>query len=237
MTHLAETIRKARLDHNLTQEQLAQMIGVKSGSVIYNWESSTARPDVDKIPKICEALQITPDMLFRAEGDYPSVAEMNMIRKYRTLDGYGKAVVDSVLALEHERTMETQPKKQRARLLRIDFYNDPASAGTGGFLDNEAPEQILVKESPEAETADYVIPVRGNSMEPTFYDGSKVFVEKTETVYMGEVGIFVVNGEVFIKELGDNCLISHNKEYRPRKIGANDSVYCCGRVIGIVDET
>ena len=53
-------------------------------------------------------------------------------------------------------------------------------------------------------------------------------------INVGEVGIFVVNGDVYIKELGNKCLISHNEKYNPIRIGESDSGYCCGRVIGIV---
>ena len=41
---------------------------------------------------------------------------------------------------------------------------------------------------------------------------------------------------LFIKELGNKCPISHNEKYKSIRIGENDSVYCCGRVIGIVEE-
>ena len=120
--------------------------------------------------------------------------------------------------------------------MRLDFYNYPASAGTGNFLETETPEDIVVKECSEAENADYVIPITGDSMEPTYHDGDKVFVERCATVADGEIGIFVVNGEAFIKECGDKCLISHNSAYKPIKLGSSDSVYCCGRVLGVVEE-
>ena len=71
-------------------------------------------------------------------------------------------------------------------------------------------------------------------MEPTYHDGDKVFVEKCDSVDVGEVGIFVVNGDVYIKELGNKCLISHNEKYKPIRISESDSVYCCGRVIGVL---
>ena len=121
-------------------------------------------------------------------------------------------------------------------MLKIDFFNYPASAGTGNFLETETPEQILVEESTEAEAADYVIPIAGDSMEPTYHGGDRVFVEKCVSIDIGEIGIFVVNGDAYIKELGDKCLISHNEKYRPIRLNENDSVYCCGRVIGIVEE-
>ena len=120
--------------------------------------------------------------------------------------------------------------------LKIDWFAQPASASTGTFLDSDLPEDLFVPESAEAEQADFVISVCGDSMEPTYHDGDKVFVEKCNAVDIGEVGIFVVNGDVYIKELGNQCLISHNEKYKPIRIGESDSLYCCGRVIGIVEE-
>ena len=48
----------------------------------------------------------------------------------------------------------------------------------------------------------FVISVGGDSMEPTYHDEDKVFIEKCDTIDVGEVGIFVVSGDVYIKELG-----------------------------------
>ena len=39
MKTFAENLKHARIERGLSQEQLAKLIGVKSGSVIYNWES------------------------------------------------------------------------------------------------------------------------------------------------------------------------------------------------------
>ena len=236
MNNIGEKIKAARIERNISQVQLAMLIGEKSGTVITNWESSISRPSVDKIPKICQVLHITPDFLFDVTSEYPSIDEMSIIRKYRNLDSYGKTAVDSVLNVEYERILSSQPKKPKARMLKIDFYSNPASAGTGSFLEAEEPEEIWVKETAEAEAADFVIPITGNSMEPTFHGGDKVFVEQCSSIAQGEIGIFVVNGEALIKEYGDKCLISHNKAYKPIKLTGNDSVYCCGRVLGIVEE-
>ena len=38
-------------------------------------------------------------------------------------------------------------------------------------------------------------------MEPTFYDSDKIFIVKQDAVNLGEIGVFVVNGEVYVKEL------------------------------------
>ena len=236
MKLIGEKIKAARLERGLTQVQLAKMIGEKTGTVINNWESANSRPAIDKIPSICQVLHITPDYLFNITGEHPSVDEMSMVKKYRKLDSFGKSAVDSVLNVEFDRMLSIQPKKQRARMLKFDFYNYPASAGTGNFLETETPDEIVVNECSEAEVADYVIPISGDSMEPTYHSGDKVFVEKCDTVDEGDIGIFIVNGDAYIKELGNRCLISHNTAYKPIKLGSADSIYCCGRVLGIVEE-
>ena len=156
-----------------------------------------------------------------------------MIRKYRQIDAYGKKAVDAVLDAEHERATSTHHTKQKPRMIMLDFYNYPASAGLGNFLESEEAEKLWVKDSPEAQAADYAISISGDSMEPTYRDGECVLVEKCDTLSIGEVGIFIVNGDAYIKELGEGCLISHNEKYSPIDLGDADSVYCCGRVIGV----
>ena len=233
MKKIGERLKEARLAQHLNQEELAERIGAKYRS-ISTWENGTAKPDCLTIIRICEVLKITPNHLlgYNATIDAPSLNEWNILHKYRAIDKIGKDAVTAVIDAEYKRV--AKPKK--ARLLRLDFYNYPASAGIGNFLEEDAPDDILVKDSIEAEQADYVIPISGNSMEPTFHDGDKVFVEKVDAVNVGDIGIFVVNGDVFIKELGDKCLISHNKEYKPIKLRSDDSIYCCGRVLGVVRE-
>jgi phage repressor protein C with HTH and peptisase S24 domain len=79
-------------------------------------------------------------------------------------------------------------RRGRAPLASATFW-------TGSFA-----EELLVPESDAAEQADFIIFVGGDSMEPTFHNGDKVFVEKCDSVEVGEVGILVVNGDVPIKE-------------------------------------
>ena len=77
--------------------------------------------------------------------------------------------------------------------------------------------------------ADYAIGVNGNSMEPVYYDGDMLLVEMTENIEIGEIGIFSVNNECFVKKLGKNELISLNPDYD--NISLNETAHCMGRVI------
>ena len=235
MSFIGEQIKKYRNIKGMTQQDIADALGESSGRVIYNWEKGIGRPDCDKLARLCDLLGVSADELIgcKSMAGRPTATEWGTLQKYRALDEHGKEIVDYLIDREYKR-VRLAIKKSKTRMLKVDFYNYPASAGTGNFLDNEIPEQILVKECSEAEEGDYVIPVSGDSMEPTYHDGDKVFVEKCSSIDVGEIGIFVVNGEVYIKELGNKCLISHNEKYKPIRIGENDSVYCCGRVIGVL---
>ena len=237
MSFIGEQIKKYRNIKDMTQQDIADALGESSGRVIYNWEKGIGRPDCDKLARLCDLLGVSADELIgcKSMAHRPTATEWGILQKYRALDEHGKEVVDYLIDSEYKR-VRLSMKKSKPRMLKVDFYNYPASAGTGNFLENEIPEQILVKESVEAEEADYAIPVSGDSMEPSYHDGDKVFVEKCDSVDIGEVGIFILNGDAYIKELGNKCLISHNEKYKPIRIGENDSVYCCGRVIGIVAE-
>ena len=73
-------------------------------------------------------------------------------------------------------------------------------------------------------------------MEPEFQDGDKVYVVQQPAVDIGEIGIFMINDEAFIKKLGKGQLISLNEKYKPIPLKKDDSIYCCGKVIGIVEE-
>ena len=236
MDTLGAQIRKYREHRRLTQKQLAAKLGESSGSVIYNWEKGIGRPDCDKLVRLCDILDISADELLgcKSMAQRTTAAEWDTIQKYRALDEHGKEVVDYLIDSEYKR-VRLSMKKPKPRMLKIDWYTLPASAGTGNILDSDLAEELYVSESAEAEQADFVISVGGDSMEPTYHDGDKVFVEKCDSIDIGEVGIFVVNGDVYIKELGNKCLISHNEKYKPIRVGENDSVYCCGRVIGIVE--
>ena len=229
-------IRAAREAKGLTQLQLAEKIGNISKNGLSLWENNKNRPDFDKLIKLCEILNVSADEILglKIDSNRPTLEEVERNRKIRVLDEHGLEMVDFVVDKEYARV--TAKAKKKARILKVDWYSVPASAGTGTFLDSETPESILVYDSSEAEEADFALSISGDSMEPEFHDGDKVFVKEQKTVEEGEIGIFIINGDAFIKELGRNCLISLNSKYKPIPLLADDSVYCCGKVLGVVEE-
>lgn len=117
----------------------------------------------------------------------------------------------------------------------LPFYITPASAGTGCYLSEDTPvEWVTVAKNKETEAADYILEVRGDSMKPSYNDGEKVLIKKSTTIYQNEIGVFIVNGESYIKKMGQGELVSLNPEYENIKLSDFDDVRCCGKVIGKV---
>ena len=111
------------------------------------------------------------------------------------------------------------------------------AAGFGAALGEAQGEKITLLADPETRQADEVIVVCGNSMEPSFYDGELVLVQHTKELREGEIGIFLVDNEGYIKEYRKDGLHSHNPAYRTMTFHEEQTVRCVGRVIGKVKDS
>jgi repressor LexA len=115
------------------------------------------------------------------------------------------------------------------------MYLLPASAGFGNFMDSDSPsESILVYTDRVPAGTNVIVKVSGDSMMPAYRDGDMVYVQRSESVLEGEVGIFNLNGDEYIKMLGHNCLISFNQDYDPIELQDSDTLVCQGKVLGRV---
>lgn len=114
----------------------------------------------------------------------------------------------------------------------IPVYDAGASAGTGIFLDSDYYDVIAIADNYTNRKANFAVWVDGHSMEPKFNDGDLVLVRQQPQVDIGEIGIFIVNGEGFIKKLGEGELISLNPDYENIPLNEWDDICCKGRVLG-----
>lgn len=137
-------------------------------------------------------------------------------------------------SLEANTIVEFHPKP-KSKILVLPYFRAGVSAGTGIFiLGNEAEDDIELPALPEYESADFAIDVNGDSMEPDFSHEDIALVQRDAEMHIGDIGVFIVNGDAFIKELGEKELISRNKAYKNIPIHEGDNVVCMGKVIGKV---
>ena len=175
---------------------------------------------------------LTIEQLF---AETVSRKEIEHIAKYRELDGYGKKAVDSILDIEHKRCMSKLAEEtSKPRTITISRSLLTASAGAGEYLSEGNYEPREYPDTPQARQADVVIPVSGRSMEPLFHDGDELYVRKQPSVEIGEIGIFIKNGEGFVKEAGEGKLISLNPDYDDIYTNG-EPIVCFGKVLGKVE--
>ena len=229
-------LKQARENKGYNQKQFAERLGVTPARLNY-WEKDKREPDVAIIKQIAQSLDVSSDWLIgnniiSSEIEL-TAAEKQHIKKYRTLDEYGKKAVDDLLENEYARCTEVidEPK-----VITLPMAELKASAGTGQWLgDDEYTTWVDVLDAPEARRANVVIEVSGDSMLPKYHDGDKVLVKLQPTVEQNEIGIFIVDNCGYIKKLGVNELISVNKDYDNIPLNEYNDVTCVGKVIGIAE--
>ena len=233
---------KARREQlGITQPQLAEMLGVSKGA-IGNYETDANSPKATILFKVFDVLKCDANYLFQDEmgNSYPmkvSYDEYESIKKYRNLDDHGKELVNFTLNKETERIEkygklgEVSHPVTSFPMRLISYYFKNASAGTGQLvIDNLPDKDIEIPDKPEYRNVSYAIGVNGSSMEPSFQDGDILLVEATQEIEVGDIGIFQINDECFVKKLGEKELISLNKDYK--NIPLDETAATLGKVIG-----
>lgn len=250
--YLILKLKEGRINKGLKQSDVTKFTGIKN-TTLSNYENGITEPDIDTFLQLCELYELDyAGILAEAYGlsvqgeDFKiRPSEIEVAKKYRSLDSYGQETVSYILDRETARVKSLQEQITYIENLRasvpkdnlntpqmrmINYYYRLASAGTGQIIFDMPPtKRIEIPDILKYKKADYAIGVNGNSMEPVYYDGDMLLVEMTENIEIGEIGIFSVNNECFVKKLGKNELISLNPDYD--NIPLNETAHCMGRVI------
>lgn len=234
-------IKSIKKEKGLTNAKLSEISGVPYGTLNKILGSETKEPSINAIIKISKALEVSADYIINGKIEVStervfSLIEQEYIKKYRKLDIHGKDIVNTILNKEYERCTaikeaEEEPEEIPMLKIKSSVYNK-ASAGTGYELDNEEWETIEIPDTPEARQADFVLTISGDSMEPIYHNGDIVLVKSQPQINVGEIGIFIINDEGYIKKYGGDRLISLNDNYDDIIFSEGDSISCSGKVIG-----
>ncbi len=109
----------------------------------------------------------------------------------------------------------------------------PASAGDGNYLDEENFDEVEFYE-PVPEKADFGVYLGGDSMEPRFTDGELVWIEKTEYLESGDIGLFFLEGMTYFKKFvqteAGTFLVSLNPKYQPLQVQESHTFKIFGKL-------
>ena len=90
---IGEKIRSNRRERNLTQEELANTLGV-SKAAVSKWENNESYPDITILPQIAQLFHITMDELFGYTLEYTPLRIVNEYHFGLSLDDVDKRVLD-----------------------------------------------------------------------------------------------------------------------------------------------
>ena len=232
-----DIIRTWRQHRGISQTQLTQALGL-SKNLVGNWEAGRSRPDINIIPALCDLLDISISAFFGVPSRPGELTanEQRHINSYRLLGASNQELIDAMMITMQDQA-ERELRRRCERSFERTFKNAQlTAAGTGNPLeDSRHGQYVYVLSDRISCRADEIITVTVTSMEPTYHDGDDLFSEHTEYIEPGEIGIFIANGDGFVKEYQPDGLHSHNPEYPVLRFSEGDDVRCVGRVLGAVD--
>ena len=203
-----------------------------SESAYKKWEKSS--PKSDTIIKLASTLNFSIDYLLT--GKEPTIPDeyQFIISSYQELSKNNKQLLQDILTSMIEIQLEEERRSQ-IKVITIRLMRNKVSAGIGydlNFNSDDDFKNIKVLDTPEAESADFAVTVEGESMSPDFHDGDIVLVKQQDNIDIGQIGIFTIDGDGYIKEYGEDCLISHNPKYPDIYPEEYQEVKCYGLVLG-----
>ena len=134
--------------------------------------------------------------------------------------------------MEHNRCVASPEERQIIYLPKSVLR---ASAGTGNWLDEQQLVTVAVVDTPAARKANLIIEVDGDSMEPLYKSGDNVLVSTAAEVQIGDIGIFIADGNGYIKKLGEDRLVSVNPKYKDIIPTENSDYRCVGKVLELAE--
>ena len=228
---IGQRLSMERKRRGLTLEALRELLQNHGVEIqiqgLNKWEKGLTVPNAYQFIALCRILGIEDCMV----GVESSLLNDMGLRK---LDEYKKDLIASG-------RYQPAPEQYRESYIEMPVSTLAVSAGTGEFLDEGGFEMIRFPKSAVPSKADFGVRVNGDSMEPVYHDGQIVWVEKTDTLRPGEVGVFICNGEGYLKvydlQEPDNgdvedytdsygvlhlqaALISYNEKYEPNAYAA-----------------
>lgn len=239
---ISDKLCEIRSKAGLNKKEFAERLGVKYTT--YNgYETGSREPASDFLILVSKKFNVSIDYIMGLTDTSEKLHSYNLrseeiehIKNYRKLEPLWQQAVDGLIETGLKQNLVLEPIPTTTIYPFPYCSNMSASAGTGmPVLDMANFETVELKKAPPKGST-FLVRVAGNSMEPTYHDGDVVFIKRQDIIRIGEVGLWMVDGLAYIKERGDNCLISHNEGYSPIEIDEYTQVMCYGKVTGICDE-
>ncbi len=241
--YIGQKIKDFRKLAGMTQTDLAQRLETTK-QTISRYEKGDRKPGQDTLFELTDIFKVSIDDFFPPTT--PTTAPNSLIEQIsdkvvQLTEPNQKNVLRYSSELLDKQNTVTDSKNTvselQATYYTYNYYDQPASAGTGQYLNDVKVETI---ELPIEVDADFVVPIYGDSMEPEYHSGDYVFVKLSVDLSDGDIGVFAYNGEAYIKQLRITdqgaYLHSLNPDYGNIPITADTDFRTIGEVVEVYRE-
>jgi len=238
--YIGTQIKTFRKSAGFTQDELAKRLNTTK-QTISRYEKGDRKANQDMLFELCDILGVSIDDFFPSQNDSSSnTPQIQTIYDKLTPPRQNKVLTYAEKQLNEQRNEEETKINEVSEAIQLysyDYYDHPASAGTGQYLNDVRVEQI---ELPVDIDADFVIPIKGDSMEPDYHDGDLVFIQTSVDLNDGVIGVFNYNGDAYIKQLvideDQAYLHSLNPAYKDMPITPETDFRIIGEVVDLYRE-
>ena len=214
MATFSDRIKSLRLQHNLTQNDLAEKIKVNK-QTISQYERGVRRPDFDTLNELCDFFNVSSDFLLGKSDVTVRLLDMDSLSLLSDNDriSLGKYRIPVVATV---------------------------AAGEPIFSEESILEWIDYDKDPRGEV--FGLRIKGDSMIPRLSDGDTIVVDKSAVWEDGDIVVVTVNGNdgtcKRIRKYKDGIsLISLNPSYEPMFYTKEQVIELPVRVVGRVMES
>ena len=193
--NIGQLLSQRRRELEINQTELAEAMSLRgfpvTNQAVSKWEKGATLPNAKQFLALCEILEIDD-----VRGEFSCGSE----GIFAGLCREGRCLALDYVQLLRDSGRYANRREEPVYLRSLPLYSLAVSAGTGQFLDGEDYEMVEVgAEVPDG--ANFGVRVAGDSMEPEFHDGQTVWVRQQRSLMTGEIGIFLYDGNAYLKQL------------------------------------
>ncbi|HHU5538277.1 TPA: LexA family transcriptional regulator, partial [Staphylococcus aureus] len=220
MNSFKDRLKQIMSERKISQSELSRRTGIGRNS-ISDYLNGKYEAKQDKVFELAKALNVNEAWLMGFDisknrkienNDITSIYNKLTPPRQNNVLNYANSQLDEQNS-KGDNVVDINSYKQDKTPVNV---NGCVSAGVGERLHDETLFTEMVKAP--VPPHDLALKVNGDSMEPMFKDGEIIFVEKTHNIKNGQIGIFIIEEEAYVKKVfveDDRLtLVSLNKEYR-----------------------
>lgn len=233
MKTIGTRIRGLREKKNMTQTELSDYLGMKTYTTVSKWESDDNFPKGKDLKKLAELFGVSSDYLLGLSQDTSSSSISDIYNKLEP-PRQEKVYNFAEEQLEEQKRSSVLDFQKKEKIPTVHNSASAANPTELVYGDTVVEEEEFEK---VPESADFAVPINGDSMEPKIKNGQFVFVKKQPDIEDGEIAIVELDGDgVTCKEIYKDyenktiILRSINKLYEDRIVSPNQ-IRIIGKVV------